>query len=76
MKKEYLDIVFKAVSLKDVELLVFVLSKDINKDMFKSLSKIMYKDNKNIYEYLLVNKELLNLVTGDISIHLEIIMKL
>ena len=57
MKKEYLDIVFKAVSLKDVELLVFVLSKDINKDMFKSLSKIMYKDNKNIYEYLLVNKE-------------------
>lgn len=57
MKKEYLDIVFKAVSLKDIELLVFVLSKDINKDMFKSLSKIVYKDNKNVYEYLLSNKE-------------------
>lgn len=57
MKKEYLDIVFKAVSLKDIELLVFILSKDINKDMFKSLSKIIYKDNKNVYEYLLVNKE-------------------
>lgn len=57
MKKEYLDIVFKAVSLKDIELLVFVLSKDINKDMFKSLSKIIYKDNKNVYEYLLVNNE-------------------
>lgn len=57
MKKEYLDIVFKAVSLKDIELLVFVLSKDINKDMFKSLSKIVYKDNKNVYEYLLLNKE-------------------
>jgi len=57
MKKEYIDIIFKAVALKDVELLVFVLSKDINKDVFKSLAGIIYKDNKNVYEYLLLKEK-------------------
>lgn len=57
MKREYIDIIFKAVGLKDVELLVFVLSKDINKDIFKSLAGITYRDNKNIYEYLLMKEQ-------------------
>lgn len=57
MKREYIDIIFKAVDLKDVELLVFVLSKDINKDVFKSLAGITYRDNKNVYEYLLLKEK-------------------
>lgn len=57
MKRDYIDIIFKAVELKDVELLVFMLSKDINKDVFKSLAGITYRDNKNVYEYLLLKEQ-------------------
>lgn len=66
MKKDYIDeMILKAVSLDDIELLIFVLSrlsKDGDKDVLKELANVIYKDNKNVYEYLLVNRknEMLN----------------
>lgn len=66
MKKDYIDeMILRAVELDDVELLIFVLSrlsKDADKDVLKNLANVIYKDDKNVYEYLLVNEknEMLN----------------
>lgn len=66
MKKDYIDeMILRAVELDDIELLIFVLSrlsKDADKDVLKNLAGVIYKDNKNVYEYLLVNSknEMLN----------------
>lgn len=66
MKKDYIDeMILKAVELDDIELLIFVLSrlsKDADKDVLKNLAGVIYKDDKNVYEYLLVNgkNEMLN----------------
>lgn len=61
MKKNYIDeMILRAVELDDVELLIFVLSrlsKDADKDVLKNLANVIYKDNKNVYEYLLVNSK-------------------
>lgn len=66
MKKDYIDeMILRAVELDDIELLIFVLSrlsKDADKDVLKNLAGVIYKDDKNVYEYLLVNgkNEMLN----------------
>ena len=66
MKKDYIDeMILKAVELDDIELLIFVLSRlseDVDKDVLKNLANVIYKDDKNVYEYLLVNgkNEMLN----------------
>ena len=63
MKKDYInEMIFRAVELNDIELLTFVLSRDVEKDVFKDLVNVVYKDSKNIYEYLLINEkdEMLN----------------
>lgn len=66
MKKDYIDeMTLRAVELDDIELLIFVLSrlsKDADKDVLKNLAGVIYKDDKNVYEYLLVNgkNEMLN----------------
>lgn len=61
MKKDYIDeMIIRAVELDDIELLIFVLSrlsKDADKDVLKNLANVIYKDNKNVYEYLLVNSK-------------------
>lgn len=61
MKKDYIDeMILRAVELDDVELLIFVLSRlsnDADKDVLKNLANVIYKDNKNVYEYLLVNSK-------------------
>lgn len=61
MKKDYIDeMILRAVELDDIELLIFVLSrlsKDADKDVLKNLAGVIYKDNKNVYEYLLVNRK-------------------
>ena len=63
MKKDYInEMILSAVELNDIELLTFVLSRDVEKDVFKDLVNVVYKDSKNIYEYLLINEkdEMLN----------------
>lgn len=57
MIEKYIDVLFKAVEIKDVELIMFVLSKDITTEKLKLLRTIKNYKEGNIYEHLLYHKE-------------------
>lgn len=57
MIEKYIDVLFKAVEMKDMELIMFVLSKDTSVEKFRKLKSIKNYSEGNIYEHLLFKKD-------------------
>lgn len=57
MIEKYIDVLFKAIEMRDMELIMLVLSKDTSVDKFRKLKSIRNYQEGNVYEHLLLNKE-------------------